>query len=166
MLLWILKALPWLARLSPALALVKGNWKIVSSVLTLVTMVAIYLWIGHLNNQIDEAEGNLMLVQDQLIACQMANDDQMQAIVLLVDANDDLAELIRVSHADQRIAEFEARERASQAASELRTTLQDLEELRNANPSCAELSQIDIGAVCPLVVERLRGIAAEANRQN
>lgn len=161
-----LSTLPWLARLSPALVLIKGNWKLISSVLTLATIVATYLWIGHLNNQIDEAEGNLMLVQDQLITCQMANDDQMQVITYLTDANDDLAALIRVSHADQRIAELEARERASQAASRLDITLTELEDLRNANPSCAELSKIDIGAACPAVVQRLRSIAAEANRQN
>lgn len=161
-----LRLFPWLARLGPFVTLLKGNWKIVSFVLTAVSIVGTYLWIGHLNNKVDEAEGNLMLVQDQLITCQMANDDQMQVITYLTDANDDLAALIRVSHADQRIAELEARERASQAASELTETLQELEDLRNENPSCKELSAIDIGAVCPAVVRKLRDIAAEANSTN
>ena len=146
MILWVLKLLPWLGRLSPIL---KGNWKAISFVLTAVAIASTYLWIGHLNKVIDELESQAVLYQQ-------ANKENVATIETLEGANKSLAEAVRITDEVRDAAEEKARERASQAASELSDTISELEDLRNANPTCEQLSDLDVGAACPLVVERMR----------
>jgi hypothetical protein len=151
--LWLLKLLPFLGRIVPFLGLLKDNWKLVSAGLTVLSILATMWYINHLNDKIDEYSA-------AVTTCVEANASNQSTIKALKAANVKLAESVMVS-ADLRFAAAaEAKEREARAAAQLGDTIDELRKLRNEDPTCEEISKIDLGAVCPLAVERLREHAA------
>ena len=155
--MWLLiaKALPWLARVGPFFRLIRANAKIISFVLLMAIMAGLYLWVGHLNKTIDRLKADVQL-------CLLVNDDNLITISTLEGANKSLADAIRITDEVRDAAEERARQRAADASTQLNNTLTELEELRNANPTCAQLANIDLGAACPLVTERMRNAANDS----
>jgi hypothetical protein len=153
--LFIVKALPWVTRVAPFLGLIKTKAKIITSVLSVVAMVATYLWIGHLNNTIDRLEADATVFE-------LVNQDNLATINSLEGANKSLADAIRITDEVRDAAEEKARQRAAQAASQLNNTLTELEDLRNANPTCDQLANMDLGSACPLVTDRMRDAADDS----
>ena len=155
----ILKLAPWLMKAAPALGMVKGKAKLIGAIITLLSVLGTYWYIGALKNDISELEGTVILITDQLVECQDANNSMLYTISELRAANSSLAESIEVSAEVRAQAAREAYRRDQLAHAALLATKQELEDLRNANPTCYQLSQIDMGIACPAVVERLRNAA-------
>ena len=156
MLAAILRLAPWLMKAGPFIGILKGNAKLVVSVISILSVFGTYWYITHLQNDISELEGQAILYVSQIQQCQTANNENMTAIRALQAANTSLIDKVAVSDEVRENAAREAAERDRAAAAALRNTTRELEELRNANPSCSDLSSIDMGVVCTLVVDRLR----------
>lgn len=152
----ILRIAPWLLKAAPLLSLVKSKAKIVVSVLTLVSLLGTYLYIGHLKNKIETLTANSAVYQGQVLQCQEVNRENLVTIDVLTGANESFATALVVSAEERARAAKEAEEREARGAEQLDDTLTEMEGLRNASPTCKELSEIDMGAVCPLVVDSLR----------
>lgn len=144
------------------LTLVKGRAKLIGSLLLLASLLGTWLYIQHIQNERSEAEGQLLLVEDQLLTCQEANESNSGTIASLKAANESLSKAVVVGEDVRAAAAKEAARRAAEAERRVASTTSELEALRNESPSCEELSKVDIGAVCPLTVERMREHAEAA----
>lgn len=158
--IWLLKLLPWLGKLSPALALVKGNGKLISAGLTVLSVLGTMWYISNLKDNISDLERDKGMYIGWLNECQIINVKNQNAVRTLKAANASLATAAIVS--DDLLAEsvLAAQERERRAQIQLDDTLETLQELQNESLSCNEFMEIDMGAVCPLSVERLREHAA------
>lgn len=159
--MWIalLTKLPYLAKVLPYLK----SWKVVLGIVLVVALGANWLYISHLHSEVDDLTEAKAMLTRTLDECIRANGKNMTTIGELRDANEALAQSV-VSSEEERIAAIRAAaERERRAALQLDNTLDEIERLRNANPTCDQLSKIDIGAACPAVVDRLREHAAGPN---
>jgi len=155
----ILKLAPWLMKAAPLLGMAKGKAKLIGSILTVLSVLGTYWYINALQNDVSELEGQAILYVEQILECQAANSSMVDSILELRDANSSLAESIEVTAEAREQAAREAYRRDQLAHAALLVTKQELEDLRNANPTCQQLSQIDMGIACPAVIERLRNAA-------
>lgn len=145
---------------APFFTLIKGKAKLIGGALTLLSVVGTYLWIGHLNNKIEALEDDVLVYQTRANIAAAVNVTNQDTITSLRAANESFATALVVREDERIKAIKEAAERDARANAQLDSTLTEMERLRNANPTCEQLSQVDMGAVCPLVVERLRQHAA------
>ena len=156
----LLKVGPWLLRVAPWLSRLKGKGSLIVGAVSVLSILGTVLYITVLNHKIDDLTVSGDLVSYQLSQCQSVNGSNSVTISELRTANEDLARALTVSDEERVAAIKEAAERDAQAASALNYSLIELERLRNANPTCEQLSKIDIGTACPLVIDRLREHAA------
>lgn len=156
----------WLTLLSwggRALPFLKSP-KVVASIIGVVALGLLWWYVSHLQNSVEELKAEkvqLTLLYTQTVS---ANETNQATIASLKAANESLAAAIVIREEERIAAAKAAAERAARAAIELDNTLDTLKELRNESPSCEELSNVDMGAVCPLVTERLRQHATGTNR--
>jgi hypothetical protein len=154
----------WLTALSfgaRALPFLKSP-KVIAGGVLLAAAIGLWFYVGALkseNTQLAE-DRNMYMTWYQIAA--EKNATNQEAIRLLIVANEDLARSVIVSEAERMKAVKDAADRELEARLALDDTLDVLEDLRNETPSCAELSKIDIGAMCPLATERLRQHASGA----
>ena len=153
---WVLKAAPFL----------KGKGKLVMAGIVVLSLLGGFWYVKNLQNNVSELEGNLMLMEDQVEQCQIVNGENQSVITRLRGINFGLARAAEVSEDVRRAAALTAIQRDREASREMLRTVRELEELRDANPTCDQLSKIDMGTACPLIVERLRQSAAETNSQD
>lgn len=152
----------WLQILSwgtKALPLFK-SWKGAGVIVLVVALGANYWYIQHLQGARDDARDDKATYLRWYQDAADANATCIASNNTLRGANESLAAAIRISEDERVAAVKEAAERTARANAQLDDTLESLEDLRNETPSCAELSKIDMGAVCPAVTERLRKHAA------
>jgi hypothetical protein len=116
-------------------------------------------------NKIERLESDNKQAWLWLGQCQTANAKNQNSIGVLKAANSSLGRMLVVSEETRQAAVAEAEERERRAQIELDDTINSLQELQNESLSCNELMQVDLGAVCPLTVERLRE-HAEGNRRD
>lgn len=162
----VLRFAPWLMKAAPLAGLIKGKAKLIGVVASAVFAIGTFLWIGHLNNKIDDLHADVISYQNRAEAAEEANATNQGTITSLRAANESLATAMFISEEERAKAFAAAIERDARAAVRLDNTLSEMEGLRNANPTCKELSEIDMGAVCPLVVEQLRKHAAGTTDQD
>jgi tRNA uridine 5-carbamoylmethylation protein Kti12 len=146
-----LTLLSWGARAVPFLK----SPKIAASILAVAGAVALWLYVGHLQNKIDTQVGVIAVLE-------ATNEANLRTVDELEAANKSLADAIRIREDERIAAAAAAAERQARAEIQLDQTLSKMEELRHETPDCEELSKIDMGAVCPLVTERLRQHATGA----
>ena len=149
----------------PFLALLRSP-KILMSAAALVAVGTLWWYVAHLKNNVEELRKErayISLLYEQAMG---ANETNQTTIAELKAANESLAEAITIREEERIAAAADAAARAARAEMRLDDTLRTLEELRNESPSCEELSRVDMGAVCPLVTERLRQHAAGPAGQN
>jgi hypothetical protein len=157
---FILSIAPWLLKAAPVLEMIKGKSKIIGIVLAGITILGFYLYVNGLQNRVEELVAAEVAYVAQAQQCQATNDSNQSAILELRAANTSLAAAIEVSENKRWEAIQLANARMAKADAALDDTLNELERLRHANPTCEELSNIDMGVACPLVIERLREHAA------
>lgn len=162
----ILKIAPWLMRAAPLLSVVKGKAKLIMGVISILSMLGGYWYVKNLQNTVSELEGSAILYVSQIEECQAANAGNQARILELTAINSSLAKAVEVSDDVRREAMNRAWWRERDANRELLRTGMELEVLRDANPSCKQLSEIDMGAYCPAIVQRLREQASKADRQD
>lgn len=155
MAIW-LTALSWAPKVLPFLKSVKG----VASIVFLAAAVALYLYVGHLQNKVEDLTDSQTNLTRYLAEATEINQSMQDANGELAAANEALARSVEISEEERIRAVQDAADRELEARLALDNTLDELEDLRNETPSCAELSKIDMGAVCPAVVDRLREHAA------
>lgn len=155
----ILKLIPWIMRAAPLLGMMKGKAKLIGAVISVLSVLGTYLFINGLQNDISELEGQAILYVNQITECQTVNAENWGTILELEAANSSLAESIEVTAEMREAAAREALDRDQRSLQTLLRTKQELEDLRNANPTCQQLSQIDMGIACPAIIERLRNAA-------
>ena len=156
----LLRYLPWLAKTAPFFAFLKGRAKLIGLILSAASLLGIYLHTQSLQNKVELLETQSALYSGQLLQCQTTNASNQNAILELRSANTQLAAAIEISEDKRWAAIQEAIRRDKMADQAIRETLTELERLRNADPTCEELANIDMGVACPLVIERLRQHAA------
>jgi len=151
--LFLLNLLPLFSK---ALPFFKGYWKIIIPV---VGFVLLFWAFNARGNKIDV----LKLEQAQYVEWAeqqiRVNESNLATIASLEAANAELAASVSVSEAARIAAYAASLERERKAIAELNAAVNQLQELENETPACAELSRIDIGAACPLSVEQLRRAA-------
>lgn len=98
--------------------------------------------------------------------CADTNAQNLADVRMLQAVNEQWALKFQATEAERIAAVKAATERALRAEAQLESTLETLEEERNETPDCQALSRIDMGAVCPAVVDRLRKHAAGAFDQD
>jgi len=152
--------------LAPALGLIKGKRKIISLGASVLFALGTVWYISHLKGNIEELEQNAALRVSQVEQCQSVNDENVAAIAVLEGANASLVKAVQVTSEARSEAAAAARERNRLADARIANTISEMEKLRNANPSCDQLAKIDMGAVCPLVVDRMRDAANAADSQD
>jgi len=162
----ILKIAPWLMRAAPLLGLIKGKAKLIMGVISILSMLGGFWYVKSLQNTVSELEGNAILYVDQIEECQNANSNNVGKILELQFINSSLAMAVEVSSEVREAAADKAWWRERDANREILRTGIELEVLRDANPTCKQLSKIDMAVACPLVVKRLREQAAKADRQD
>ncbi len=148
------------------MGVLKSNSKMTGIVLSLVATLGMGIYIKMLQNDRDELEGRAILYISQLDQAAEVNANNAGTITKLRLANKSLADAIRITDEVRNAAAAAAVIRAAEANARTANALDELEELRNANPTCEQVSNIDLGAACPLVVERLRRSADEAASQD
>ena len=150
--MWPLTILSWGSKLLPLFR----KPKVIGGLLLVAAVTANFWYIKSLqaeNLELTERRALLASFYDQ---CQTANVRNQNAVSLLKRANESLATAITV-HEDEKIRAIqEAADREALAALRLDDTIDEMERLRNANPTCEQLSQVDMGAACPAIVGRLR----------
>lgn len=130
--------------------------KVAASIVGVAAVLFLWWYVAHLQNKVDDLKtekAQITLLYSQAVE---ANTTNQSTIAELKSANESLAAAIVIREEERIAAAAEAADRAARAEIELDNTLKTLKELRNESPSCEELSRIDMGAVCPLVTERLR----------
>lgn len=162
----ILRALPWLMKAAPLLGLLKSNAKVLGLVVSIAVPLGMGIYINMLKKDISELEGQGILYESQLDQAAEVNLGNVDTIGKLRDANQSLADAVRVTDEVLTRATNEAILRTAHANQRTENALLELEELRNANPTCEQVANIDLGAACPLVTERLRKAADEAASQD
>lgn len=159
--LFLLKFLPIILKTVPGLKMVlpflKGNWKILLPVLTVVVLMTM---IYFKNNTIDSLTASGARLEYLVTEATAANKSLETSNTSLRAANKSLAQAVVVSEEVRADAYKKAREWELRAAIQLDDAKTKLKELENETPTCAEISRIDIGAACPLSVELLRRAAA------
>ena len=155
-----LKALPLLAKVTPFLGILKTKAKLIGVVVSILSV----LWIVHLNNKIDRLHEDKTVLEGQVTECLEANETNLVTINELWSANEAFALSLEISEEERIEAVSAAAAREARSAIRLDNTLSEMEKIRNANPTCKQLSEIDMGSACPLVVERLRQHAAGSNQ--
>lgn len=169
--MWILalKFLPWLTKAAPLFGLIKGKAKLIVPILSLVCLLGTWAYINGLKNDLSERDGTIILMQSDIDERAEVNVNNVDTITKLRAANWDLARAAEVSEETRAAAADKARERDRNARLTLTRTARELQELRDANPTCDQISKIDVGAACPLIIQRLRDSersASEANRDD
>lgn len=155
----ILKIAPWVMKAAPLLGMAKGKAKLIGGIVTVLSILGSYWYVNGLKNDIVELETAVIALTGQLEGCQSANTKNWSTILELKAANSSLAMTIEVSAEMRESAAREAYDRDQRAARNLIRTKQELKDLRNANPTCEQLTKIDMAIACPAVVERLRDLA-------
>lgn len=160
--MWMLalRFLPFLGKISPK------HFKLIGIGIGVLAMALLWWRIEWLKGKVETLEAQATILTYERDAAQDANDSNQRTITSLKAANESLAQAVVVNTDVRDAAAEKARQRAIQAARDNAALSSELEDLRNANPSCEELASIDMGAVCPLVVERMRQHAAKASGQN
>lgn len=130
--------------------------KVVASIAGLAGAALLWWYVGNLKDNLQEARDQSALFKSWYQIAADKNADLAADMRTCSAANAALAESVRVSEEERIAAVAEAVARAARAEMQLDDTLDTLEEARNETPDCQELSEIDMGAVCPAVVERLR----------
>lgn len=167
MILWILKLLPWLSRAKPVADFLMGKWKLIGIAIVLAAAAGLWLYIDHLRDELVDSERLRASLSEMVTDCQDANASNIDTIGDLEWSVNNLRLAVSVSEEEARQLAEEAARREAEARARLSETLTELEELRNAEPSCAAIADMDIGAACPAAVERLREQArASAGSQN
>ena len=139
------------------------NWKVAAGAIVVASILANGWYINHLQNQRDQLTLDKAMVTQWYSECQDINVENQRTVAIVRGANESLAAAITISHDEVLKAAEMAAERELQSKLALDDTLDEMRDLQNANPSCKKLSQIDIGAVCPLTVQRLREHALGTN---
>jgi len=157
------------SKLLPMLRSPKG----LLSVLAVAGSLLGLLYVGHLRGSVQDLEeevADLTARKAQIVAyydqCQQANVMHQRNLRALEFANEQLAASVKVDEEERIAAVKAATERALRAEARLRSTVRSLEDMRNETPDCKALSQIDMGDVCPAVVDRLRQHAAGPRANN
>jgi len=158
-----LNIVPWVLKAAPFL---KGRGKLIMAGIAVLSLLGGFWYVKNLQNNVSELEGNLILMEGQVEQCQSVNGENQSVITRLRGINFSLARAAEVGEDVRRAAALAATQRDREASRQMLRTVRELEELRDANPTCDQLSKIDMGAACPLVVERLRQSAAEADSQD
>lgn len=151
-----LSLISWGSRLLPILK----SPKVLLSLSAVTVCLLGYLYVGSLHGKIEELQKSKQLLTVYYDQCQKSNVMHQRNSQALQSANIALANSVRVNEEERIKAVKEATERALRAEAKLSDTLESLEGMRNETPDCKALSQIDMGAVCPAVTERLRQHAA------
>jgi len=159
----LLRTLPWLGRLAPVAGIVKGNSKLIGIGLSVITMLATWWYINSLQSKVQKLEASAVVIESQLSDAQSANESNLSTIRSLEDANASLADAIEVTADDIARSISESARKELEAKLRLDDTIYSLEALRNANPTCEQLANIDMSSACPAVVGRMRQHAASAN---
>lgn len=159
--MWLsfLRFLPFLGK---AGSILKGNVRLIVGGLIAVIILGTGWYIDSLKDDIKESERLRSKLATMLVECQDANSTNLQAVRSLQTSVRQMVAAVSVSEEQARQAEAEAARREAEAEARLESTLTELEELRNAEPSCAAIANLDIGAACPAAVERLRERARAA----
>ena len=149
--MWLLalKLIPWLGRLGPVATVLKTRWKLVLSGVLTIVLVFMYINIQSKGHKID-------ILQTEIQVAREANSSNQITIKSLRSANESLAKAVIVSDELRLEAEISAMHRELRAQIRLEDTITQLQDLEDESISCSEVMQIDLGAVCPLTVKRLR----------
>jgi hypothetical protein len=151
-----LSLISWGSKLLPILR----SPKVLLSLSAATVCLLGYLYVVNLHGKVEELKESKATLAMYYDECQKANVMHQRNSQALQAANIALAESVRVSEEERIKAVREAVERALRAEVELNDTLESLEDMRNETPSCKKLSEVDMGAVCPAVVDRLRRSAS------
>jgi len=152
--LTILKYVPFLSKATGFFS--SGKAKLIYGLLTLIGILGTGWYIDHLQNRIELMEKDKRTLSGYLDDCQKANVKYQLDFNTVSEANRQLAETLRVSDQDNLKALNDARRRAAESEERLANTTSELERLRNEEPTCAQIANLDIAAACPAAVERLR----------
>jgi hypothetical protein len=150
--IWLITKIPFLLQIAPAFKFLGGKMSLIVGAVA----AGLTLWIWWQGHRIDNLKGDLSVAKSDLRVCQDANESNQGAIGKLQDANKALSGALTAS--DERVREIAENlsRREADTANRLSGALRELEDLKHENPSCEELAAVDIGAVCPAVVDRLR----------
>jgi len=157
--LFLLKLLP------SAGVFLSKNWKLVLAGLAVAAVMGNFWYIDSLQDSLAAQKARTQKIAGFWDECSRSNAINQESIGLLRRANKDLAKAVVVTESTLMDSLQEAQEREMRATTRLGDILETLEELQNENPTCAEISRIDLGAVCPLSTERLREHARTSTDQ-
>lgn len=151
--------LSWGSKLLPILR----SPKVLLSASVATAFLLGYMYVGSLKGKIEELTETKAQITAFYQQCQDANAQVLADIRTISEANREWASKLRSSEEERIQAVKEATERAMRAEARLGSTLESLESMRNETPDCKALSEIDMGSVCPAVVDRLREHALGPN---
>lgn len=129
------------------------------TVISIVMLVIFGLLVWdhqRIKDKLSESEHIRRTLAGYLVECQDANAQNLNTVRSLEGAVNRLSAACRVSTEDAAEAAVEAARREAETRLELADTINELERLRNAEPSCEAIAAMDIGAACPAALERLR----------
>jgi hypothetical protein len=139
------------------------SWKGAMIGLIVAAVISTGWYVYSLNGKITELKVDKALVTRWYSDCHEINIKNQDEMLTLKGANESLSTAITISHDAMLRSAENAAEKELSSKLMLDDTLDQMKELQNANPSCKALSELDIGAVCPLSVERLRQHASGAD---
>lgn len=131
--------------------------KVLASPKMLVAILVSALIMGnvYLGMRLDSVKADKKLLQYRVDTTVSANEANQETIDKLKESNNELVEIMEISLARARAEAAAADvERASLVAERARIQ-RELRDSLSATPSCEDLANLDLSAMCPEFVERL-----------